>query len=124
MKPLIPLLTLLFLTTSSYGGDNLGWGPSEPEIRKVRQCFVNGEAFLRLSEGAKVYYVMGVIDGFIGAPFGSDEKRVEVFGQCIRQRTNTQISAILEKYLRDNPDQWHIPVPYIISMALEKVCGK
>jgi len=116
MKTLIPLLTLLFLATPSYGGDD----PSEvPRFIPVRDCFLNEEAFLRLPETIQVYYLMGVIDGFIASSMlGVSEKEIDLFLKPIQGKTNTQLSAIVVKYLKDNPDEWDISAPYIIRMAL------
>jgi hypothetical protein len=85
-----------------------------------------------LSEDKKSYYVIGVIDGFFGAPmFGAKDKNakdknkeLEWLYACIEKRTKTQISDILTKYLKDNPKVWELPTHASLFNALKTECGK
>jgi GrpB-like predicted nucleotidyltransferase (UPF0157 family) len=97
------------------------------DVVHVYNSFMNGERFLELSESEKSSYVMGILDGYSAAPiFGTkaDEKKLTRIHACIDGKTNTQISAIFTKYLKDNPDKWHLPASVAMYNTLNKVCGK
>ena len=120
MKPLIPLLTLIFLATPLYADNNVFEGPVS-----VQQGFLSGEDFLKFSESDKASYSMGIIDGYLAAPiFGADEKYIIWISNCVKDKTNTQISAILVKYLQDNPGRWDKSVQFLMFEALMKGCGQ
>ncbi len=120
MKPLIPLLTLLFLAAPLHADSDVFKGPVS-----VQQGFLSGEDFLKLSESDKAAYSMGIIDGYLSATiFGADAKYLSWISNCIKGKTNTQISAMLVKYLQDNPGRWEKSVQFLMFEALTQGCGR
>jgi hypothetical protein len=88
--------------------------------------FLKGEHFLKLSESQKTSYSMGIIDGYFGAPmFGAkDKKELNWLYTCMSDKTATQLTAILTKHLKDNPDQWNWPMHILTFNTLKKLCNK
>lgn len=115
------VLVILFLTICFHASNAL------PQAIEIIGGFVFGGEFLKLSEDKKSSYVIGVIDGFFGAPmFGAKDKNKELewLYACVEKRTKTQISDILTKYLKDNPKVWELPTHASLFNALKTECGK
>lgn len=118
MNKIVLLFALLFVVTPVYSDDDVFKGPIS-----VSKGFLTGEEFLKLSEGDKVSYSMGIIDGYLSAPiFGANNKYLKWIPTCIEGKTNTQITAILVKYLKDNPGRWDKSVQFLMFWALQKAC--
>lgn len=118
MKLFIVLLAILFIATPLYAADDVFLGPAT-----IQKGFLNGEDFLKLSESDKVYYSMGIIDGYLAATqFGANNKYLEWVSKCIEGKTNTQISAIFVKHLQDRPERWDKPAQVLMFEALRKGC--
>lgn len=91
----------------------------------IEKGFLTGEEFLKLSEIEKVSYSMGIVDGYLSAPaFGGKPKYVKWLSVCVQGKTNTQLSAILSKYLQDNPGRWNKSVQHLMFEALWNACVK
>lgn len=89
----------------------------------IQEGFLSGEEFLALSSNAKVYYVTGAVDGMLLAPFffgAPDSDRWLV--QCVKGKSNSQLSAVLEKFLKDNPERWHDSVHVSFIVSLHATC--
>ena len=120
MNITVLLFSLLFLVTQAYADIDVFKGPVS-----VQKGFLTGEEFLKLSERDKVSYTMGIIDGYLSAPmFGAEDKYVAWISTCIKGKTNTQITAILVKYLEDNAVRWDKSVQFLMFEALKKACGE
>lgn len=121
MMRITVFFTLLMLIAPAYGGDlEVFMGPFT-----IQRSYLTGEEFLKLPEIAKVNYSMGIIDGYFSAPmFGGDNKYLNWISNCLEGKANTQISAILVKYLKDNPDRRDKFVQPLIFEALLRSCGK
>ena len=79
---------------------------------------ITGNEWKRLLETAQQVYVIGVVDTWnnLAQIIEATEKpsRSEVLGfftdvtRCLRKRiTYGQITAIVQKYMENNPSQWH-----------------
>jgi hypothetical protein len=120
MRKLLFVVILLFLGTHAHA-DHLVQG----RVYAFHKGFINGEGFLKLSESDKASYSMGIIDGYLAAPFfGADNESVSWILSCIKGKTNTQILAIAVRYLQDNPAKWDYPAQVLMFEALGKACGK
>ncbi|MGH2567020.1 MAG: hypothetical protein ACRDGA_01685, partial [Bacteroidota bacterium] len=86
---------------------------------------LKGEEFLNLNEANQAIYVMGVIDGFLASPvFGAENKYYSWLGNCLKDKTNTQISAMATKYLKNNPGMWDNEASLSIHTTLILACSK
>jgi hypothetical protein len=41
---------------------------------------------------------------------------------CVNGMTNTQVAAIITKYAKDHPEEWHIGANVVAWKALRGVC--
>jgi hypothetical protein len=78
---------------------------------------VNGmgkaQDFLELSENSKKAFAMGFIDGIYVAPYLGAPDKGEVLvslQKCVAGMSNTQLGAIIEKYIKEHPENWHRPL--------------
>lgn len=116
---LVFVLVLISISIT-YADNNVLKGPVS-----LQKGFLTGEDFLKLSEAEKTSYSMGIVDGYLSAPiFGAKPKYVNWVSTCIKGKTNTQVTAILVKYLQDNPGRWENSVQFLMFEALKKGCGE
>ena len=89
----------------------------------VESGFLKGENYLLLEPRARHTYVIGLIDGMLAAPLlGGSPQRASTLKQCIEGMTDSQLDAILSKYLKDNPDRWNIAAQISMVNALTGFC--
>jgi len=92
---------------------------------------VTGNDWRALPEAARASYVTGVVDNLVdfGAAVRSlvpaekrtaSEKMLVSFEDCIAKtpRPPSQLVAIVEKYIKDNPGQWHTRMSGLVFEAL------
>ena|ERR1700719_243545 len=41
---------------------------------------------------------------------------------CVRDMTGVQVAAIITKYVKERPEQWHFPINLIAYQAVTEVC--
>ncbi len=91
----------------------------------VPKGFLTGQAYLERSQNERTAYVMGVVDGFAFSPalLGSSEC-AGALQRCLVGRNNVQLTAIVDKHIRDNPANWHWQANAMIHSALFAQCLK
>jgi len=97
----------------------------KPKSRVINSptYFVKSEGFLELSEADRATYTAGLMDGFFASTlFGATEGTVQNLHSCTEGMDLKQISAIITKYLKDNPESWHVPLSVEAHNALNKAC--
>ncbi len=70
-------------------------------------------------------YAVGFVDGISMAPFLGKPQNGKVAGlkDCIDGGIQTtQIAAIMEKEVREHPEQWHWNLQQVATNALLKAC--
>lgn len=90
----------------------------------VRSGFIKGQEFLQSSESRQRAYVMGLMDGFSFAPLlclGDTLPRIEA---CVEDMSDVEITAILNRFLRDHPERLHESSNQLMYTALLEVCLK
>lgn len=93
---------------------------------------VSGNDWLALDEGVRVIYVAGVIEawlhlwGVTKIPPPEQPTRttgiLSTFGECTNKMTYKQIYAIVEKWMKENPSQWHNNMVGLVGLALARNC--
>ncbi len=84
---------------------------------------LNGNAWLEASELEQVMYVTGAIDGLVFASvFDADMSQVFAFAECCGGMTVAQITAIVQKYLDQHPEDWQEPMNDITYEAITTSC--
>lgn len=95
----------------------------EPVV--IHNGFVTGEQYLNMSELRQSAYAMGVIDGlFLGPLFEASKTKLSRFERCLEKMTDTQVAAILTRYLQDRPVSWHESAHVAFYNALNDNCPK
>lgn len=94
----------------------------EPVVT-ISEGFTKGQAYLDMNANQKRVYARGVMDGLLAAQlFGAPKEKVKWFDDCTNDMTDEQVAAILTKYLRDNPANWHLPMNVLTYNAIRGVC--
>jgi hypothetical protein len=115
--PHTPIAILLFAAFTLVGNK------AGAEAVQIPNAFVTGQKFISLSEADRVHYVMGLVDGIFLAPlYGGSESEVFALQTCLKGRNNVQIAAILLKYIRDQPENWHEGAHTLFSRRLLSLC--
>jgi Rap1a immunity proteins len=93
----------------------------------VRTGFLSAEKYLALRPDVQAVYMAGMIDGMFLAPMfeaPDDDKYLVRIQVCLTdgRMTNTQIAAIVTKYVKKRPDQWKMPANVVAYQALREAC--
>jgi hypothetical protein len=92
---------------------------------------ITGIQWRQLSQTAQQYYIIGVLDGWdnVGtitllaeqqSPAGTGfTKQIE----CTTGMAYAQVNVIIQKYMDNNPSQWHNSMALLIWPALAEVCA-
>ena len=68
---------------------------------------------------------MGAVNGMLVAPLlGARRQEMDWLEKCVPQMTDEQVAAILTKYIRDHPGEWHLPLNILTFKAIETTCPK
>ena len=90
---------------------------------RVPVGFLKTGEFLNLSEDQKDGYAMGFINGLqLSVLLGASVDRADGINECIQGMKPNQIAAILEKYVKDHPENWHQRFDTESLNALLTVC--
>ncbi len=110
------IMSILIGGTSIAGQDGLV---------QVRSGFLTGNTFRELSDDGKAGYAMGFVNGLLMAPaFKAPRTEMRWVEECISGMADTQIAAILDKFLAENPARWHEPMNVLSHVALKASCKK
>ena len=95
----------------------------EDDSRFVPQGYITGQRFLELQRNERLWAASGAIDGLLGATqFGAPLTRVMKLRNCLQDRNNGQVVAMIERFVRDRPEQWHVPFALLVSEAMATGC--
>ena len=115
MKKTILMLVLFLVPVSTSGTEDI-W---------VKTGFITGNDYLAFTDVNKKRYAIGVVDGmFLGPLFGAPKANIKWLENCVVKMTDSQVAAILNKYLKDNPQRWHEALNIIVYSALREVCAR
>lgn len=114
-RQVLQVLVGLFSLTSAFAQD---------EAVAIKNGFLTGQDYLESSELKQRAYVMGLVDGLFVSPIlGAPKRRLAPFERCIEGMTDTQVAAILLKFLRDNPGRWHQSAHVSFYTAMKENCS-
>jgi len=113
----IPLMLLAFMAVAS--------SVSAESAVSIKTGLGTGEAYLNMSSREQRAYAIGVVNGMLLAPlFGAPKEKMLRIESCLVGMTDTQVAAILTKYLRENPGRWHETPHVPMYAALIETCPK
>lgn len=100
------------------------WGVGDAtQVVTIKNGFHTGQTYQSLSYPQRVGYLSGLVDGMLLAPFlgGSEENWLT---RCMVGMSDTQMTAIADKYISDHPESWHQPMHVLAYNALLAGCTK
>ena len=93
---------------------------------------MDGNGWKQLPPGAQQSYIMGVVDTWGNVaelvkalnrqPMGVEKIFIDHVACAQEKMTYAQMIAIVDKFIADNPSQWHYSMPSLISDALRAAC--
>ncbi|HEX9757476.1 MAG TPA: hypothetical protein VGB26_06700 [Nitrospiria bacterium] len=90
----------------------------------IHDGFLKGEQYLKLSETQQRGYAIGLVDGLFLSPlYGAPKARIAPFEKCVEGMSDTQVAAVLTKYLQDRPARWHESANAVFFGALKDACA-
>jgi hypothetical protein len=114
MKRILPLI--LFAGISVYAGH---------QRASVVAGFGTGQDYVEMSASDKRVYAMGALNGMLVAPLlGARRQDVAWLEDCVPRMTDEQVAAILTKYIRERPGEWHLPLNILTFQAMSATCPK
>jgi hypothetical protein len=90
----------------------------------VYEGFVKGNDYQNMDRDSRMTYVMGIYDAIQLAPLlGAPMERLHLFHKLTERMTNEQVTAIVDNYIKDNPQEWHLPMSFLAFTAISKAIG-
>jgi len=90
--------------------------------------FMSGNSYMDLSEDEKEIYVAGLSDALSISDIKSTKtKKSELnwYINCseeIKKMKLSQLTAIMNKHLKEHPENWHLSSAVLFRAAMSKVC--
>lgn len=112
------LITVVLLTVP------FGQAAPQKRVSIINGYFTAGE-FLDLNDTEKTFFAAGFLDGIFVAPLldaPDDGKIYESFRTCTAKMPGKQVAAIIEKYIRGNPEGWHLQLHTAAFNSLLTAC--
>jgi hypothetical protein len=100
---------------------------NDSAIIHIQNGFYTAQEYLDLPKELQLGYTIGVVDGMLIAPlFGApdDGAQLTSLKHCLEHMTNTQIQAIIVKFLTDHPERWNNRMHIEAFNALQEACSK
>lgn len=89
----------------------------------VREGFLKGEEFARMSNSDKAGYAMGFVDALLVAPLlDAPSERVDRLGRCVVGMSNKRLVTIFNQYLHDHPEHKQQSANILLFQALDQAC--
>jgi hypothetical protein len=80
--------------------------------------FLDGNLYMQQSQEFQFAYIMGVIDGLCHGEFPGGSS--SPFSKCAKGKPPFQIKALIDKYMKENPQKWHYAMSSLIWVAVVK----
>lgn len=85
--------------------------------------FITGNHYQKLSTYEKEIYLTGVLDGSTSMLWGVGKLETrEWLIKCTESKPLTQLMAIFDKYLKNNPENWHNTASSSFHWAIREAC--
>jgi hypothetical protein len=80
--------------------------------------FLDGAEYLELSELGQAHYVSGVVDGYSYAY--ANNPKIQAWLNNFKGKRADQLSAVVNRYLKGKPKEWHYQMGSLVIEALFK----
>ena len=85
--------------------------------------YMTGEECYRLPDGVLRHHMSGFVNGLFIAPFfGAPRECVQPLEQCFVGKTDTQLEAVMRKWLGEHPERWHEACNFLAYAAISEMC--
>jgi len=85
--------------------------------------FVSAEAYKNMPYGERLAYISGWLDGRMNAGMFGNKRTITALRDCMEGKTITQVVAIVDKYMANHPEDWHLAATRESDIALdESIC--
>lgn len=85
--------------------------------------FVTGNNWIGKDMVMQRSYVTGVVDG-MNAVSALNFNKESFFSCSLKGKSTEQLRAIVDKFIKENPEQWHLPMSLLIFDAINESCSK
>lgn len=104
---------------------SLTYGENESTII-VGSGYYTGNDFLKLKGNNKLCFVLGFFDGLCAAPLivNPQANYEDWFSKIPQGVSSTQLEAIITKYVKKHPENWHIPFHVLGLEAMREAFSK
>jgi hypothetical protein len=102
------MLVAVALVAGLFCGSVMGQDKPRSNGVVINNGFMTAGNFLELSEPSRYAYAAGYVNGLLVAPmFGAQKEKMSWLEKGLRGTTNHQIAAIISKYIKEHPEEWH-----------------
>lgn len=85
--------------------------------------FTSAEGYKNMPEDIRAIYLSGWLDSRLNqGSNGGNREVIKAERECVRGKTLTQMTAIVDKYVEAHPETWDHPAAIQADDALESVC--
>lgn len=78
--------------------------------------YYSGNDYLLLEQKHRSFFVVGMAD--------SRNLHLDLAWPCGPNVSDKQLTAIFDKWLKSNPEQWNAPASYLFDEAMKEKCPK
>lgn len=114
LAKIILILGAILLMPIAHGNDNA----------TALSGFITGNIYKEFSYSEQRGYIIGYFDGLLASPLlHRSNVESDDLESCIRKMTDTQLLAMVDKYMTENPDKWHMPMNILMWSMIQDTCG-
>jgi len=96
---------------------------SSPDKKRYLAFFIRADAYRNMPTEYRALYVQGWLDSRMNQGVtGGNASVIKAYRDCTRDKTSTQITAIVDKYIEGHPETWDHPAATEADDTLENVC--
>ena len=118
MRTIVAAVMLAAVGLASQAGAKC---PDEPVM--IGNSFLTGEDCHNLPDHELRTFVMGWHAGLMLSPiYGADQECLKPLRLCLEGKTDSQLAAVLRKWLEANPERWHEQCTIAAWVAIGKPC--
>jgi hypothetical protein len=96
------------------------------EVIIIHNGYFKGNQYVSWKERDRAIYIAGIVDGILlSSFFGAKRSEMKWFERCTIDRMDSyQVTAIVDKFMRKNPERWHESIHNLAYFAIKKACKK
>ncbi|MBL6791504.1 MAG: hypothetical protein ISQ46_05630 [Methylophilaceae bacterium] len=111
---------------------SIGFANTANALRAISPGFQTGNDYLEKSNSERSNYIMGITDGVLSSLLYLNKEipsealdDVESLKTCLTSRVENlkQLTAIVDKYLQNNPERWAEPMSLLYYNSVKGICS-